>query len=515
MATGSPRQFRRPAGRRRTAEADPIAKLDGFTPAARPSVLEVMARRPLLIVLATLATAAAAYLVARVQEPRYRATARVFLVDPNRELGLEVQRPAYLDPRRSTRTKAEVALSGPVIREVARRSGLTVAEVRDRIDSIPVSEADIFNITATAPTAEEATRLVALTQRAYSDVTRELQEEPFRRALADMARRRTQLRRELARGGPAERVQLQTLLTALADREAELRSNMALLSSGVQAFEEPAPPIAPVTPRPLRSAAVGAMLGFMAAVAFLWFYAGRRLPATRPDLAAARLGVPLLVELPERTRAWRSPAAGELEDAYRRLAHAVGQRARGEAVVITAARQEDISPAFAERLAAGAAASGSHPLLVDGDPLRGRSQSRKTPGAWDVALGEAGEETLTRLKVSGTSTEIAFLPAGAAAYRTASDTRTGEAARLAAVFGKFDPVLISAPALESVIDSRFPPLPEGTAAIVLAGPETPLRALWELRGRLDVLGLHLIGFAFDYGSESSPSRTLPAWLRRS
>ena len=499
VATGASRQFGRSPSRR-AAEPDPVARLEGFTPSARPSVIDVMARHPLLIAVATIAVAAAAYLIARVQEPRYRATARIFLVDPNRELGLDVQRPSYLDPRRNTRTKAEIALSEPVLRAVSRQSGLSLDEVRDRVDSVPVSEADIFNITAVAGSPTEATRLVSLTQRAYADVSRQVQEAPFRRALADMRRTRRRLERELASAGAPRRAEVRTLLGSLSDKEAELRSNMALLSSGVQAFEQPAPPEAPVSPRPLRSAAVGGMLGFMAAIAFLWFRAGRRLPASRPDLAAARLGAPLLVELPERGRPWERVTEGEIEDAYRRLAHALVQRVRGAAVVVTAARTDDLNSAFPERLAAASAALGANPLLVDGDPLGGRQRPTSAPGAWDIALGGAGEEAVARLPVAGGSGEIAFLPAGASAFRHASDSRAGEAARLAEVFRRFDPVLIAAPALETVLDSRMPPLPAGTTAIVLAGPETPLRSLWELRSRLDVLGLRVIGFVFDHGA---------------
>ena len=508
VAMGEPRRLRRPAGRRAPAEPDAVAKLEGFIPASRPSVLEVMARRPLPIVLATIATAAAGYLLAQAQEPRYRAAARVFLVDPNRELGLELQRPSYVDPRRNTRTKAEIALSAPVLREVAEQSGLSVDEVRDRVDSVPVSEADIFTITATAPTPSEATRLVELTQAAYADSSRRVQEEPFRKALADLRRMRTELEQELADAAPEDQAQLRALLTAQTEEEARLRSNMALLSSGIQALEEPASPETPVSPRPMRSAAVGAMLGFMAAVALLWFGAGRRLPATRPDLAAARLGVPLLVELPEPLRPWRRAGAGEVEDAYRRLAYSVEQRARGEVVVITASRPNDLTPGFPERLAAAAAALDHKPLLVDGDPLGGARRSGRAPGAWDVALGWAGKETLASLPPGG-PTQVAFLPAGTDAYRRASEGRA-DAASLAELFEPFDLVLVAAPALETVLDSRMPPLPEGTTVIVLVGPETPLRGLWELRSRLDVLGLRLIGFVFDAGAK----RSLRAWLRR-
>lgn len=501
MATGAPRRSGTQAARRRTAAApDPILQLEGFTPAARPSVLEVMARRPLPIVLLTVLTAVAAYLIARVQEPEYRATARVFLVDPNRELGLDVQRPAYLDPRRSTRTKAEIALSGPVLRNVAKASGLSLDEVRDRVDAVPLSEADVFTITATSGSADEATRLVRLTESAYAAVSRRVQEAPFRRALADIAKTRRALGRDARTAGPAARARIQTRLRSLADREAELRSNMALLSSGIQAFEDPVRPDVPVAPRPLRSAAVGAMLGFLAAIALLWFRAGRRAPASHPDLAAARLGAPLIGELPERDAPWHRETRSGIEDAYRRLAHALEKRTRGNAVVVTGARPEDLSRGFSERVAAAAAELGWRALVVDGDPVKGRREAGRTPGAWDIAVGEAGAETLARVPVSGTSRYIDFLPAGAAAYRQADDARGADASRLESIFHRFDLVLVSGPALESVVDARMPPLPEGTTAIVLVGRNTPLRSLWELRSRLDVLGLRLVGFVFDNGA---------------
>jgi hypothetical protein len=242
------------------------------------------------------------------------------------------------------------------------------------------------------------------------------------------------------------------------------------------------------------------MLGFLVAIALLWFRAGRRAPASRPDLAAVRLGAPLIGELPERGPRWRGGPKRELEDAYRRLAHALEKRARGNAVVVTAARREDLPPEFAQHVSAAASELGRRALVVDGDPVKGRGEADPTPGAWDIAVGDAGAEALTRVPVPGTPRSVDFLPAGGTAYRHADDPRGAEPGRLGSVFNRFDLVLVAAPALESVVEARMPALPEGTMAIVLVAPDTPLRSLWELRSRLDVLGLQLLGFVFNHGA---------------
>lgn len=511
----APRPGPSPAGR---AAPDPgtgpaTGRLEGFVPAERPSVLDVLARRPFVVAAATVLIAALGFALAKLEKPRYRATGKIFLVDPNRELGLELQRPSYVDPRRNSRSRAEVVLSTDVFRRVARRANLPLDEVRARLDAVPEREADIINVTASAGSAQEAARLVALAQQAYADVLRRIERAPFRRALADLARTRVELAGRLPAAEPAERVAVEAELEALAERSAQLRANMALLSTGLQDFEEPLPPEAPAAPRPLRSAAVGAMLGFLASIGLLWFYAARRATATRSDLAAPRLGAALLVDLPSRRYPWRGRPAGELEDAYRRLAHAVRQRTGGRAILVTAARAEDLSGDVPERLAEAASETGGSPLLVEGDPMRRRRRVQQV-GIWDVAIGAAGREAVGELLVGGIGASVPYLPAGGAAYRiAAAGEATPDVSRVEAVFANYDPVVVAGPEIQSAVTSRLPPLPHDTAAVVVVTAETPLQSLWELRSRLEVLGLRLVGYVYDPESRAA-WRRFRSWLRR-
>jgi hypothetical protein len=502
VARQAPRQRPDAAGR---AAPEPAAHLEGFVPAERPSVLDVVARRPFAIAAATILTALLGFTLAKLETPSWRASGKIFLVDPNRELGLELQRPSYVDPRRNARTRAEVVLSSDVFRTVARKANLPLDEVKSHVDAVPDREADIIEVTASAGSAAEATRLVALTQEAYSEVYRRIEQAPFRRALVDLARMRRDL---IARRASTanQRASIDAELTALSERAAQLRENMALLSTGLQDFEEPLPPEAPAAPRPLRSAAVGAMLGFLASIALLWFYAARRATATRADLAAPRLGAALLVDLPARHRPWQQPPEGELEDAYRRLAHAVRQRAGRRAILVTASRAEDLQGEIPERLAAASADTGGTPLVVDGDPMRRRRRTRHA-GVWDVATGAADRSAIGELPFGKTGASVPYLAAGTAAYQRAqAGEQTPDPARVQALFADYDPVIVAGPEIQSAVTSRLPPLPAGTAAVVVVTSNTPLRSLWELRSRLEVLGLRLIGYVYDPESE-------PAWRR--
>jgi hypothetical protein len=510
VATQAPRQRPDAGGR---AAPEPTARLEGFVPAERPSVLDVVARRPFVIAAATVLTALLGFVLAKLEAPTWRASGKIFLVDPNRELGLELQRPSYVDPRRNARSRAEVVLSNDVFRTVARRAHLPLDEVKAHVDAVPDREADIIEVTASAGSAAEAARLVALTQQSYAEVYRRIEQAPFRRALADLDRMRSALiaRRASASGG--ELTAIDAELSALADRSAQLRENMALLSTGLQDFEEPLPPEAPAAPRPLRSAAVGAMLGFLASIALLWFYAARRATATRADLAAPRLGAALLVDLPARHRPWQQRPEGELEDAYRRLAHGVRQRTGGRAILVTASRAEDLYGEIPERLAAASADTGGTPLLVDGDPMRRRRRTRN-PGIWDVATGTAGRSAIGELPVGRTGETVPYLAAGTAAYQRAqAGDKAPDSARVQALFADYDPVIVAGPEIQSAVTSRLPPLPAETAVVVVVTSDTPLQSLWELRSRLEVLGLRLIGYVYEPESEPLWQR-LVARLRR-
>ena len=510
MATQAPRQRPDAAGR---ADLEPAARLEGFVPAERPSVLDVVARRPFAIAAATILTALLGFTLAKLETPTWRASGKIFLVDPNRELGLELQRPSYVDPRRNARTRAEVVLSSDVFRTVAREANLPLDEVKSHVDAVPDREADIIEVTASAGSAAEATRLVALTQEAYSEVYRGIEQAPFRRALVDLARMRRDLIARRASAAGNQRASVDAELTALSERAAQLRENMALLSTGLQDFEEPLPPEAPASPRPLRSAAVGAMLGFLASIALLWFYAARRATATRADLVAPRLGAALLVDLPSRHRPWRQRPEGELEDAYRRLAHAVRQRAGRRAILVTASRAEDLQGEIPERLAAASADTGGTPLLVDGDPMRRRRRTRNA-GVWDVATGVADRSAIGELPFDKAGASVPYLAAGTGAYqRVQAGEQTPDPARVQALFADYDPVIVAGPEIQSAVTSRLPPLPAGTAAVVVVTSDTPLQSLWELRSRLEVLGLRLIGYVYD--PEPEPAwRRLVARLRR-
>jgi polysaccharide biosynthesis transport protein len=485
----------------------------------RPSPLAVFGRHPILVSLAAILCGLAAYLVSKATEPRYEATARLFLVDPNTRLELDFARTSYVDPRRNARTRADIVLSEPVLRRAADGLGDSVESVRERVDAVPSRESDVVTLTATGKTAEEAALLVRLVQQAYREVTVARQIAPYDRAAADLRSLELEIEERLhnVRVGLAarpdaprlleDRALLRAYLRTIRNREAALRSNASLLGTGVQLFEPPAVPEAPVSPRPLRSALIAALFGAVAAVGLLWWRDGRNPRVADPDAATEALDAQLVADL-RSSLPWRSLRRGRggREEGYRRLTFTMDALVRDGARVIfvTAADPSDLQVTVALRAAAGLATVSHRIAVVDGD-RHGRQVSRylgatSVPGLSDIEGDHVDPTALLIFRRIGGSPPIAVLPLGRRAeqLRTLEGTRAYRAA-LKALAAQFDATIANGPALESLAEASPASLPD-VQALIVCGPKTPVRALRDLRGRLDSLGLTTAGFVFERSS---------------
>lgn len=535
MAGLSPRRSARPAGVSdsavETAGVSPPGGA-GSAPDIRPSPLEVLARHPLLVLLAAAACAAVGYLASQAQASEYESTAQLFLVDPNSTLALDIARTTYVDPRRNARTRAEIVLSEPVLRRAAGELGVSVENVRGRVDAVPSSESDIVTITGVADSPEEAARLVRLLQDGYRAETLSRERAPFRRAVAsvrslrlEVERRLQEVRARLAEGpSPAqsqvleeERQILRDQVQALQDREAALRSNAALLGTGVQLFERPSLPRAPISPIPLRSAVIGALLGVMSSVGLLWWREGKRPPVAHPRAAAAALGAPLLADLPS-ALPWLPRHGTGRDEAYHRLNYFIDTIVRegGRLVFFTAARTGDLRIAPALQVAGAFSAGGRRVAIVDGDRHR-RRLSRHLGASSTRGLSDLDgdpERLLLSRRIAG-SPPIGFLPLGRNRSRLVGlqGTHLYHAA-LTQLATRFDMTVAYGPALVSLAEANPGPVPEARA-LVVCGPKTPLAALTDLQGRLELHGLPLAGLVFDRSGrlENALRRTLRAAAR--
>ena len=460
-----------------------------------------------MLLLAAAFGASAALLLSQVQTPKYSATGRLFLVDPNRDFGLDPDQAPYTDPRRYTRMRAQLVASGPVFEGVAQTLGTTAEDVADRVDVLPSREADFVTITGVASTEEGAERLVSLVQDEYEEVTTSAQQAPYRRAIEQLDRDRAALLQDLRRvnaalaqspGSPellAERAVLRNDYRFLRARQATLASNAGLLGAGVLLAEPPVGSSTPISPRPMRNAVIGGLLGFLLALALLWWRAGRDPVASSAEFVEATLGGPLLAELPLPGR--RGSAAG-LDDAFDQIAYAILAEREARIVLVAPVREADRQPAIVLRIAASLAATGKRPAIVDASDSRAlteRAGSRDDPGLSEVAQHEGGARALVGAVEAAPGRWVPFLGAG---QRRRAHERAGSYEQATSqLLQEFDLVVVDAPQARSLAAAVS--LETRSAAVVVAGRETPLDAIAALRRDLVLLKTPLLGFVYVRG----------------
>ena len=480
----------------------------------RPRVFEVARRRLLVLAAAGLVGATAAFVLSQLQTPKYSATGRVFLVDPNRDFGLDPDRAPWTDPLRYTRTRAELVASGPVFERVANSLGTTAEDVADRVEVLPSREADFVEITGVARTEDDAKRLVSLVQREYEAVTTTAQQAPYRRAQREIRRERASLLRELRRvsaaiasspgstGLFAERSVLRRDYRLLRTREATLAANAGLVGSGVLLAETPVGRDRPLSPRPLRNAVIGGLLGSILLVALLWWRAGREPLASSAELVEAVLGGPLLTELPP---PGHRRARDSLDDAFDHLAYAVLAAREARIVLTVPVRDSDRRPSIVLGLASSIAAAGKRPVLLDASESRALTENvgrRGEPGLSEVGDGGADALTLVRDLEAAPGRSVPFLSAGE--HRRAPDRSARYERAVAQLLREFDGVVVEAPQARSLATALSAEAP--SVAVVVATPDTPLGAIAELRRELVLLKIPLLGFVYVRGRLSGDRR---------
>jgi polysaccharide biosynthesis transport protein len=473
----------------------------------RPRVLDVARRRLLVLAAAGLAGAIAAVVLSQLQTPKYSATGRVFLVDPNRDFGLDPDRAPWTDPLRYTRMRAELVASGPVFERVANSLGTTPEDVADRIEVLPSREADFVKITGVAQTEDEAKRLVSLVQRHYEAVTTTAQQAPYRRAQGQIRRERASVLRELRRVNAAiaaspgstellaERSALRTDYRFLRSREATLAANAGLLGSGILLAETPVGGDTPVAPRPLRNAVIGGLLGSMLLLALLWWRAGREPLASSAELVEAALGGPLITEIPP---PGHRHATDSLNDAFDQLAYAVLAARDARIVLTTPVRDSDRRPSIVLGLASSLAAAGKRPVLLDASESRALTEKvgrRSEPGLSEVGDGSADALALVRDLEVAPGRSVPFLSAGQ--HRRPPSRATRYERAVAQLLREFDAVVVEAPRARSLAAAVSAEL--RSVAVVVATPDTPLGAIADLRRELVLLEIPLLGFVYVRG----------------
>ncbi len=208
-----------------------------------------------------------------------------------------------VDPGRIVRSQAEFITSPEVLdRTVALdRHRLTRKELSERLTVEPARDADLITIRVLDATPQAA-GLADTVVRAYRESVAKQTAEAARREVATLERRQEQLEREIValdeqrRRSPGTQAASQSRgqgqrATRSADQAEAIRRDAVRSTRSTETVRETATvPDEPAQPKPLRTAAIGAMLAGVAAAALAWWLNGRRSASDRQRSRDTRMG---------------------------------------------------------------------------------------------------------------------------------------------------------------------------------------------------------------------------------
>ena len=251
-----------------------------------PSLVESVRRYRWLVVVAVLIGTIAAYAWSSRQPVRYEGVVKVYLDTEGDQT----------DPGRIVRSQADYLTSTGVLNRTVELTGgrLTRKELSKRLTVEPARDADLITIRALDATPERAASLADTVVRAYRLVVAEQTTASAKQQIDAISLRQRQLEREIATlkkelaaqpGNPrlqANQVAKEKELAALADQSVAASSAASRARNRVDTLRDNAAvPDEPAQPKPLRTAAVGALLALVVAAGLAWWLNGRRATSGR------------------------------------------------------------------------------------------------------------------------------------------------------------------------------------------------------------------------------------------
>lgn len=434
------------------------------------------------------------------------AHAAMALADP-RNTVLRVSGGASGDLERYTANRAEFAQSARVLAEASRLldGRYSADQLGQLVNTAAADNTDVIRVTATGDTEQDAIDIANAVTKAYSDVSSLDTQTAADAALGVINRKTREVRRGISGGdnsGPEGAAAAQTL-AALEAQSSQISTYAALFGSGV-IFVNPATEAGSVGGAPSkRNAILGALVGFLIAMAVGWMRADRDQRITDAEDAADLLAAPLFGDIPDLGRPEDRSRLTDLgrmpAEPYQFATTALRLGLRSGVVLIVSAEWNEGRTTTAANLAAGAAREGLRIALVDGDS-RNQGLTRlvgvdlSQPGLTDVASGRGDLASCIVPVRIGDDTLLSVVPSGRFHDGVPSDFRSRHtSAILASLRETHDLVIVDCPPLLKVPDAAaLAGHADGVLAVVRSG--SAVSQLQALRQQLDLLSVRLLGY---------------------
>jgi capsular polysaccharide biosynthesis protein len=399
-------------------------------------------------------------------------------------------------------TQALLVARRPVLdRAVKRLPGVSVGALDGAISVSQVAKTDAIRVTADARSGRQAADMANGVATSFVAIERRDTRLRAEQALSVLQRELRGLS-SAVRAGPAG--------VALRQRMQSLTVVQDVGSNAPRVVERAQAPAHAASPKPRRDALFGGIFGFVLGIGLgvLWVASQRRI--RDPGEASEALGAPTLATVPRRRPLLgRRRALERAEEQAWQLLHLKlqsdgdGRRPRTVAVTTLGGRFGRSRVAYG--LAATAAASGRHALLISMDPDR-KALNGSAVNASDDRLGAvlAGDATLPEAAdtVEAPSDRPGRLDvvAGAVANGRRSElidsSRLGEAVTNAAA--AYELIVIDTPSVLERVEA-MPVVSAADATVVVLPAHADREQVEALRGRLDALRAHVAGVVLGRG----------------
>jgi hypothetical protein len=244
-----------------------------------------------LVAVAVLVGGLAAFVWSSRQRVRYQGEVRVLL---------ETGGDNTPDPGRVVRSEAEFLTAPVVLDRATALTGHRLAskELRDRLTVEPATDADLITIRVLEATPQGAAKPADTVVLVYREIFSEQTASGAKQEIAGLERRQEQLGEEIKDLRERLRVQPEDPVVRVKQRELDglagqieaVRRSARDGGSLETVREQAAVPYEPAQPKPLRTAAISALLAFFAAAGLAWWLSGRRLALERQGPSHHGLG---------------------------------------------------------------------------------------------------------------------------------------------------------------------------------------------------------------------------------